>query len=64
MKTQKRCVVCRKVPKGANYLLELYLPYEGICRNVCRKCAAKIQEELVKDNIKKKTKNENINSAS
>jgi hypothetical protein len=57
MKTQKRCVVCRKVPKGANYLLTIVADYYTepfLFRNVCRKCAVKIQEELIEDNIKRK----------
>ena len=60
MKIQKRCVVCRKAPVKPNYLLPLYFYkiFHGsdYVRNVCRKCAIKLMEELIKDNIKKKQK--------
>lgn len=59
-KTQKRCVVCRKAPVKPNYLLPIhfYAPFykDDFVRNVCRKCAVKIQEELIKDSIKRKQK--------
>ena len=58
MKTQKRCIVCRKVPVKPNYLLPIYFykPFydNDFVRNVCRKCAVKIQEKLVEDTIKRK----------
>ena len=60
MKTQKRCIVCRKVPVKPNYLLPIHFYAESYkddyVRNVCRKCAVKIQEELIKDSIGKKQK--------
>ena len=58
-KVQERCVVCRKVPKEANYLLRVVADYYSkdiLFRNVCRKCAVKISEELTKDTIKRKYK--------
>jgi hypothetical protein len=64
MNIKKRCVVCRKVPIRPNFLLRVVADYYSkdiLIRNVCRKCAVKIHEEFIKDNIEKK-KNENQTS--